>query len=152
MELPAGGAPLSPMTNLYRQWGFLDDIGGINVALIPALTHDGRRVYQRWYPLLHAAATGGDGGYPARWSSMQIASAVCEQIRVAEPSVVDEARFFLQLPYTGGTLVRSLWAMMALGPPPPPPPLLVRKGCHVESDDDWRPFRPPTSVESGIIR
>jgi hypothetical protein len=152
MELPAGGTPPSSMTDLYRQWGFLEDTGGFQNAFIPVLTHDGRRVYRRWYTLLHAAATGGDVGYPARWSYMRIASAVCEQIRDADPSVVDEARFFLQLHYTGVTLFRSLWAMCALGTPPPPPPQLVREGCRAESDNDWRPIQLPTRVESGIVR
>ena len=153
VELPAGGTPPSPMTNLYNQWGFLDDMGGMNEPLIPVLTHDGRRIYWRWYALLHAAATGGDGGYPARWSFMRITSAICEQVRATDPSVIDEARFFLELPYTGGTLFRSLWAMMSLVPPPPPPPMLVRKGCHIESEDDWQPVYLPVRVDtSGIVR
>lgn len=152
MELPAGGAPPSLMTSLYSQWGFLDEPAGFNTPLIPAMTHDGRKVYRRWYTLLHSAATGGDGGYPAQWAFMRIASEVCEQVRAADPYIIDDTRFILDHSYTGRTLARSLLAMMSLGPPLPPSPPLMRQGCHAESDDDWRPLHLPTRVDaSGII-
>jgi hypothetical protein len=140
IELPADGK------ELYQQWGFLDDIGSWNSPLLPAATHDGRRVYVRHYMLLHVAATDGHVAYPSQWAHRSIVSSLCERLQDAAPphlpETADEARFYLHRPYLGWSLFSSLWTMASSawlpqkdGESPAPPPTLVRKGCQ---GDEWQ--------------
>jgi len=75
-----------------------------------------------------------------------------KDVAVNNTAAVDDARFYLQIPHRGKTLIQCLWAMMTkLNERPPAPPKLWRKGCFHENEANaWTTFRPPLLKEGSF--
>jgi hypothetical protein len=188
LELPAFGAAAdlaahdtnARLETLYQQWGLIRvEEYHHRAPLVPALTHTGRSIYRTDYFSMQLQATGGASvGYPSVWVYRRFVAALCQQLEDAvsgldtnsnTTDLAGEAYFYLQLPYTGKSLVESVWAMMKVQfnhttsdeRPPPPPPKLWRKGCSIKDDDDdaaessvvWKPMHPPLlrELDNGYV-
>jgi hypothetical protein len=164
IELPFGSSPL-PTTDLFRQWGFLDDVYG--KSFIPAVTHAGRQIVRTDYVAMQVKATDGGVGHPSKWLLLLFASALCKEMHATAAAaaadgnnvtnLTDDAHFYLlQLPFTGATLLESLWAMADKSKQPPLlPPKLLMEGCEASdvcggNDSVWQQTSQPIAIKGPI--
>ena len=56
------------------------------------------------------------------------------------PKAVDDARFIIEPHYTGKHLFQAMATLLLSSEEVEPLSLLVREGCHEDSEQDWKPF------------